>query len=122
VRWGAWSALFALAIQFALSFGHVHDPAIGSSSGSLPLTALSDRGNAIAVPDASAPPVNAPTLAFEFCAICAVTNMASHAVVAAAPSLPVPIAVRPILLSLGPGAAITASPQRLFQARAPPRA
>jgi hypothetical protein len=122
VRYGAWCALFALAFQFALSFGHMHGFATGSSFGALSLTDLSGDGNSTAIPDAPAVPQKPPALGFDFCAICAVANMAGNALVAAAPSLPMPVAVRPILHSFGSDAAATASPQRLFQARAPPRA
>jgi hypothetical protein len=108
---GAKVALFALAIQFAVSFGHFHPiasqaaPAIESAQQQLPAPA----------PDSGQHPD-------DLCAICAVTALASTAVAAAPPALSLPQAVE-----LPRQAVDTASPHLLaphpaFQPRAPPLA
>ena len=40
LRFGAWCALFALAVQFTISFGHVHAPEIAPLALGSPLSAL----------------------------------------------------------------------------------
>ena len=112
---GAWCALFALAIQFAVSFGHAHSAELGSSVGPLSLTAPSGHGP----PEV---PAKLPGTASDLCAICAVTNLAANALPAAAPGLPVPISVNPIAFRPVFEASAVASPHRLFRARAPPLA
>jgi hypothetical protein len=108
---GARVALFALAIQFVLSFGHFHAiasqaaPAIESAQQQLPAPA----------PDSGQHPD-------DLCAICAVTALASTAMAAAPPALPLPQAVE-----LPPQAVDTASlhllaPRAAFRSRAPPLA
>jgi hypothetical protein len=109
-RLGARVALFALAIQFAVSFGHFHAiaaqaaPAIQSAQQQLPAPA----------PDSGQHPD-------DLCAICAVTALAGTAMAAAPPALPLPQAVE-----LPRQAADTAflhlhAPRAAFQSRAPPR-
>ena len=76
---GARAALFALAVQFALSFGHFHAiatptaPSIQSVQQQLP-----------------APGPDTDRHMDDLCAICAVIALASTAVAAAPPSLPLP--------------------------------
>jgi hypothetical protein len=120
VKLGAWCTLFALALQFAVSFGHVHGPA-----GALALVDLgpsADSSSAADSADAPAPLQKAPGLAFDFCAICAATGVTGNALLAAVPSLPVPADRHPSAVWPEPAASAPASPPRLFQARAPPRA
>jgi|SRR5277367_2073946 len=87
-------ALFALACQFVLSFGHVHlDRFAGSSSG----WAVAARAEkAIAAPVAKITLAALPTsprqknpngLGDDFCAICANTNLAGTLVIPIAPAL-----------------------------------
>jgi hypothetical protein len=59
-----WAAFFALACQFAISFGHVH---VGKFSGGSAAWATIDTGD---VP-APSPERNPAGLAGDFCAICA---------------------------------------------------
>jgi hypothetical protein len=76
---GARVALFALAVQFALSFGHFHPvaaqaaPSIQSVQQQLP-----------------APGPDQDRHLDDVCAICAVIALASTAIAAAPPSLPLP--------------------------------
>jgi len=122
MRFGAWCALFALAVQFTISFGHVHAPENAASASGLPPSAVSDQGRAAALPDAPAVPAKPPGLAFDYCAICAVTNLASSAVPAVAPTLPVAAVFHPVRFWPDADATATAAPYRLFKARDPPQA
>jgi hypothetical protein len=101
-------ALFAMAIQFALSFGHFHGiaaqaaPSIQSTQ-QLPGTNHdSDRH-----PDG-------------VCAICAVVALASTALAAAPPALPLPPTIEPARLMTDAPFAHPRSPRAGFQSRAPP--
>jgi hypothetical protein len=116
-QWGAAAALFALVLQFALSFAHIHglDPLKDTAP---VLTAAAADG--IAAPAPGEP--KKPALAFDFCVICAVTSLAAHALPAGAPGLPLPVLAAATPLLPGIGAVVTTAPSRLFQARAPPAA
>jgi hypothetical protein len=106
---GARLALFSLAIQIALSFGHFHAiaaptaPSIQSAQQQLPAPAP-DTGHH---PD-------------DLCAICVVSALAGTALAAAPPALPLPQAIE-----LPRQATYTAvfhahAPRAAFQSRAPP--
>jgi hypothetical protein len=118
LRIGTWCALFALAIQLALSFGHVHGVAQASAFGAI--ASLSDHGTSAAKPAGLAAPNKPDGLAVDICAICVATSLAGNAFMAVAPSLSAPVAGRPTLLRPAPDAAPAASTRRVFQARAPP--
>jgi hypothetical protein len=92
VRLGAWCALFALAVQLVLSFGHVH--LNGGSSTSVP-SALSTRLMAPAPSAASEAPAlpadqDSDGQAGRFCDICALIQLAGSVTPAAAPVLASP--------------------------------
>lgn len=108
IRHGARLALLALAVQFVLSFAHVHGivaqaaPSIHSSQ---QLPASGD--------DSDQHPG-------DFCAVCAVIALASTAVAASPPTLPIPQAFelkpRPISATV-----VDPRPKRAaFRSRAPP--
>jgi len=121
MRLGSWVALFALAIQLALSFGHVHlgggDP---RSWGPLVLRWATEPPPAL--PDAPAVPASHKPagLADDFCLICSAMQLAYT--MATLPSVPLPAAVSQILLDPRGDFAIAGSPHRPFRARAPPYA
>jgi hypothetical protein len=73
---GAWSAFFALAVQFALSFGHVHLP--GRVGGTPALLALLIAPSPAIAPDAAAKPAKPAKsqIAHDQCAICASIQLA----------------------------------------------
>jgi len=110
-RIGAWAAVFALAIQLVLSFGHIH---------------LEDiRGTSSVTASASQPQPNTPDdddrgTGHDFCAICAALNLTSSSVlpIVALPATPVDhpytwaCALQP--------AHVFKRVQFPFQARAPP--
>jgi hypothetical protein len=113
-RIGAWAALFALAVQITLSFGHIHIGKIASATQAAHATQwqLSDR--------------NAPARsghhsdANDFCAICATIAMVASSVVPE-PSLPVPPIAAPYAWSRQFASALRSRQAHfLFQARAPP--
>jgi Protein of unknown function (DUF2946) len=118
LRLGAWCALLAVAMQLVLSFGHAHtfDPL--RLSGTLS-QALHDQ--TFADPqagDPAAPTSNRPT--FEYCAICAVTNMGAAAVPQAVPIAAIRIVSTRVRYQLHVDAPDGARPQLPFRARAPP--
>ena len=112
--------MLALAIQFALSFGHVHRAEFPWAAGSSLLTAFDTGAPSATESDVSAAAAKPIGLAFDYCAICAVMVLASSVTQAAAPASPMltgSIAVRFwALAEIFP----TASTRHLFQARAPP--
>jgi hypothetical protein len=111
-------ALFALAVQFVLAFGHIHHEDIYGSA--RPAATI-----AAALPDGSQPlPANHPAKhSDDYCAICATMSLLGNSfVAAAAPSLPLPVASHAIE-RLDRVAAIFIAPRRTaFQSRAPPAA
>jgi hypothetical protein len=111
VKTGTRLALFALAIQFALSFGHFHAEFIHAAP------ALQ-----AAVADATAQPASDHDTDRHGtdCAICAVLSLANNFLFASPPHLDVPQATG--LLHLADGAEFThpGSPHPAFRSRAPP--
>ncbi|SHN67006.1 hypothetical protein [Bradyrhizobium erythrophlei] len=108
VKYGARAALFALAVQLGLSFGHFHPiaaqaaPLIQSTQQLPPPSQDSDRH-----PD-------------DVCAICTVVALASTAMPSPPPALPIPQAFE---LAHPPIAATFVHPRSArtaFQSRAPP--
>jgi hypothetical protein len=111
---GARLAIFTLAVQIALSFGHVH---LGDFRHTV--------GGFAAAGTQSAP--SAPTQqpisdADEYCAICATIHLTATSLLPQAPQLPVPLATWPVE-PVNYTVAISCSTRRApFQSRAPPLA
>lgn len=111
VKTGSRLALFAFAIQFALSFGHFHAemaraaPTLQAAVADAATQSPSDHDNDRHSTD---------------CAICAVLSLANNFLSATPPHLELPQAVE--LLQLAPRAefAHLGSLHRAFQSRAPP--
>jgi hypothetical protein len=81
----AWVAVFALACQFLLSFGHVH---LGKYSGGPVTWMAADSAAPIALPSS---PQDTPTaLPDDFCAICANLGLASALLVPDSPIVVIP--------------------------------
>ncbi len=122
---GGWLALFALACQLVLAFGHVHLGNATSSLGSVYSAALSI--SAVAADDHAAANPSSPQkkpngAVDDFCALCASINLAGTLVVPDAPAInPPPSFVRELRWSL---AAIEPAgfDHFLFDARGPPHA
>ena len=106
-----YAALFALALQLALSFGHLHlgELALGK-------TTLAAAANA---PDSQAPPGTVPDRD-EVCAICAIISLSGALLISDAPTL-VFAGVQQEALFPDLLAVLVSDPTRAqFQARAPP--
>ena len=125
VKTGSRLALFALAIQFALSFGHFHAdvaraaPAIQAGLADLDLAAaLAGQG---APSEASQQPSNHDTdQQTSDCAICAVLSLANNFLFATPPLLELPQAAELLHLTTGAEFAHLGSLHPAFQSRAPP--
>ena len=106
---GSWAALFALCIQLAVSFGHIH----GSFSATI--AQLQAQPESPAGDDSGKPE-------HDFCAICAALSVTSSSVLPTVSLLPVP-ADRPYeWVSDFRTAQVSFDFHFNFQARAPPRA
>jgi len=128
VKTGSRLALFALAIQFALSFGHFHAD-IARAAPALQ-TGLADAGLAIAATLAGQQ--EAPSEAAQQpsghdtdqptsdCAICAVLSLANNFLFATPPLLELPQAVELLHLTTSAEFAHLGSLHPAFQSRAPP--
>jgi hypothetical protein len=111
-------ALFALAMQIVLSFGHVHYYALGlASADAAPATA---QESGAALPSAPAPIHKSDGSVGLDCAICALIQLWAISAPGAAPALPLPVKVGANGLHVSLASASAASPHFLFQARAPP--
>lgn len=125
IRHGARLALFALLVQFALSFGHSHwfvqaAPIVKSSlqqAGGPKGAAALDREAA-----AKQAPANhdRDQQGDDHCAICAVVSMASTVVFATPPLLELPQAVEFLYLTTDAEFVYLKSAGTAFQPRAPP--
>jgi hypothetical protein len=116
-RFGSWLALFALVIQLAVSFGHVHLEGIARSD---------PAGIASAAGTHSSHSLFAPRPGAggddDYCPICASVYLTANSFVPAAPMLPVPSASTAVE-HFDHNARDFAAPRRLaFRSRAPPLA
>ena len=125
IRHGARLALFALLVQFALSFGHNHGAAhaapilkssLQQADGSKG-AATADRAT-VAKQSPATPDRDQPS--DDNCAICAVVSMASTVVFATPPVLLLPQAVEFLYLTTDAEFAHLKSAGTAFQPRAPP--
>lgn len=114
-------AMFALAFQMAVSFGHMDADELGLSS----LDRIGHTHLALnAFPAVLAPPVRdrAPAAPEGYCPICASMALAATALPSTPPVLPVPPRVRPLWALQSPASGISLRFALPFQARAPPAA
>jgi hypothetical protein len=111
LRLSSFLALFALAVQLALSFGHVH---LDELSGRAP--AQIEKLATAGAPTSS----DRPEHADGYCAICAIIHLAGTLVPATVPFMPLPAdygRARPLITAILE--ASTPAPS-FFAARAPP--
>jgi len=127
VKHGSRLALLALAIQFALSFGHFHAvaaaPAIAASLTQADVDDAPILGSPAAASEAAQtqPPSNHDTgRPGEACAICAVISLANNLVFSTPPLLLLPQAVELLYLTTDAEFAHLSSVRAPFQSRAPP--
>jgi hypothetical protein len=121
-RFGAWCAFFALTIQLALSFGHMHVAGFDSTISTLLAAWTTPSSTPLA--DVSAPPKkHAPKgIAHEQCAICTTVQLAAAAVPSAAPALPLPLVSSQEWLGTSVEFVLAPPLHFSFSARAPPQA
>ena len=124
IRTGSRLALFALALQFVLSFGHIHADAAQAAASIQGQASLAlEQGLA---PDTASQAQQQPAghddgqPAHELCAICAVMAMANQIVGATPPPLILPNAVERPFLTTDATFAHPGTQWRAFQSRAPP--
>jgi len=116
VRSGAWCALFALAVQLALLFGHIHlDGLEQHPADAVGLSAQAQAADEPALPDH--PEGEADR---HFCFVCRLIHLADTVVPAASPSLPLPIIATHLRLAINVDREHAAARPSHFQARAPP--
>jgi hypothetical protein len=119
VKAGSRLALFALAIQFALSFGHFHGE-VAQAAPALQ-AGLADFATLAPQAEAAQRPSNHDTdHQTPDCAICAVLSLANNFLPAAPPLLKLPQAVERLHLTTGAAFAHLGSLYLAFQSRAPP--
>jgi hypothetical protein len=124
IKTGSRLALFALTLQFVLSFAHFHWDAAQAAAAIQSQTDLTHRqslASDTAVQAQQQPsghddrkPSNEP------CAICAVMSMANQLVFATVAMLPLPDAIELHLVATGTESSHAGSPWSAFQSRAPP--
>ena len=116
----AWLAFFALACQFALTFGHLHLSNVGVISAALTISGDSANGTTGAQ---SSPAQQTPTrLAQDFCAVCNNISLANALVL---PVSPAPISPTSIIRDLWwslVSPELASSDHLYFNARGPPHA
>lgn len=123
IRTGSRLALFALALQFVLSFGHFHFDAAQAAPAIQTLTDLAHaQGLAADAASERHQPANHDDEqpSNEPCAICAVMAMANQLVFATSALLLLPDAIELLFLVTDAEFAHLSSPWSAFQSRAPP--
>ena len=117
-RLGAYLALFALAFQLAVSFGHVHLERIAPlAAGASVLAGAQPSGDDR---NARSNPAGHEHPADDHCPICTLIHLAGALVPAEMPSLPPPAGFGRLRLEAAAEFDLTASHATLFRARAPP--
>jgi hypothetical protein len=115
IRQGSWMALIALAINFALAFGHVH--AIGDAGSGLSQAALA----APSTPDSGDRTPNHPADRIDhLCPICIATGAMGKALAATPPALPTIFADVSVDRAVEHENAIPQPRCAAFQSRGPP--
>jgi hypothetical protein len=132
VQLGSWAALFALATQLALSFGHLHvnsaqaGPVLAGQGSAGPVSASRVLGLMIqprteqVIPPAVPAQHHLPTVTDDFCAICAVMQLVG--IGAEPPAFALPGFIQRLKLVAGTEFASAFRRYPFFHARAPPDA
>jgi len=116
----AWLAIFALACQFVLTFGHVHTGSARILSAALAISADAPDGSAGAP---SLPAQKIPTgLARDFCAVCNHISLANALVLPVSPAAILPISLVQVLPWPPAAVALASRGHFYFDARGPPLA
>jgi len=127
IKTGSRLALFALAIQFVLSFGHAHGAAaqnlqIGLTDADLPYTASEASPDAASETARQQQPSDHDTdqHTTHACVICTAISLANNFLFATAPMLELPQAIQLLHLATSAEFAHLGSLHPAFQSRAPP--
>ena len=117
IRSGAQLALFALAFQMAVSFGHMHRDDIG-----LPPLTLADQTQSAAGPTGGAArqKQHQPAAPDDYCPICASMALIATALPSLPPALVTPDPIRRVWQTQMPVHGVSVAVALSFQARAPP--
>ena len=113
VRRGSWLALFAIAINLALSFGHVHVAGHASDRGLIAVAlGATDHGKA---PGHSDDPQ-----ADYLCPICIASSAIANAMGSAPPAIPLQFIATRVDRPIVPVRLVVSLPRAPFQSRGPP--
>jgi Protein of unknown function (DUF2946) len=115
-RLGAYLALFALAFQLVLSFGHLHLEAL--ATGASVVVSAQAQPNEPQSSDLAGHEL--PARADGYCVVCALIHLAGSLTPAAPPSLPVPVSFDRLQRATAVAVELTAVHRAPFAARAPP--
>jgi hypothetical protein len=117
-RFGAGLGLFALLLQLALAFGHIHpEDLLGASA-----AAVGEDVAGKAQPAGTDPDGRAPATPHDDCPICAVMHLAGTIVLPGAPALALPTQFTVVAFGPDDLVAPVISRRLPFQTRAPPAA
>ncbi len=119
IHLGSRLALFALAVQMALSLGHVHFDAVAPASAKSELPAVA-AGSTAELPSTHAPIHKSHGLIDPHCPICAFLQLLTTSAPSVAPALPLPPTIGRVGLQAPVELALAARAPLFFQARAPP--
>ena len=114
IRQGSWLALVALAINFALAFGHVHAPDGTSSKHGTIVAAIA------ATDDGQTQKHPADGQADYLCPICMAAAAVAHALTSTPPGVPVEFAEAVIDRAVEHTRVLIEPPRAAFQSRGPP--
>jgi DUF2946 family protein len=117
IRAGSRLALCALAVQFCVTFAHVHLDGLVSGSTN-PAAAVRHSTASLHDPGNTGQPT--PGTADDNCPICALIQLANASPPSVAPPLPTPAALSGLKLEFPNDLWRPASPHFAFQARGPP--
>jgi len=112
-------ALLALAVQFAVTFGHVHLDGFKPAAAHARTAAAADQGAAPLTKVHNKGPQSQGAADFD-CPICALIQLASTSAPSVAPPLPVPAILGGAIVYVRAAPDFAASPTSAFQARGPP--
>jgi hypothetical protein len=121
-RLGSWLALSALALQLALSFGHIHrKDVLGQADASIGpvIAALAPEPEA---QEPAAPPADRASHEHEdeYCAIYAINSLIGCSQTAAPPAVPLPPVADRVQVAIGHQSLLAERRHAGSQARAPP--
>jgi hypothetical protein len=116
-RLGAYLALFALAFQLAVSFGHVHLDHLKPTAGATAMASAQPTSEKVNTPSG---PAGREDPADHLCPICTLIHLAGTIAPADTPPLPLPSIFGGLRLEVAVAFDWTAQQGALFQARAPP--